>query len=95
MPKPDKWSNAVRPERVPERKKFRLSARRVTSNFYVHFVLIWCIMTHMGQTPENTPLLIAWKALSTLAIIAVMAWYGSTFVAHDHVNVATHLSSSN
>lgn len=52
-------------------------------------------MKVMGQIPENTPLIVVWKALSTLAIVAVMAWYGSTFVAHDRVNVATHLGARN
>lgn len=60
----------------------------MTCNFYVYFALIWSMMS--STESENTPLLIAWKALSTLVLIAVMFWYGSTFVAHDHVNVATH-----
>jgi len=43
-----------------------------------------------GMESENTPLLIAWKALSTVALVAVMTWYGSTFVASHHVDIVAH-----
>jgi hypothetical protein len=42
---------------------------------------------------ENSPLLIVWKALATLAIIVVTAWYGTTFV--DHPRVASHFTAHN
>jgi len=51
-------------------------------------------MDTMPQS-ENTPLLIVWKALSTLAIIAAMTWYGTTFVGHDRVTVAHHQTAHN
>jgi|GEM_PF-2505931 hypothetical protein len=44
----------------------------------------------------NTPLLIAWKALSTLAIVAAVVWYGTTFVGnHDPIRVAHHQTVRN
>jgi hypothetical protein len=48
----------------------------------------------MGQS-EDTPLLVAWKLLSTLVIVAATAWYGTTFVGHDRITVAHHQTASN
>lgn len=60
----------------------------------MYFALICGIMNIMSQS-ENTPLLIVWKALSTLAIVAAMTWYGTTFVGHDHVTLAHHQTARN
>ena len=59
----------------------------------MYFALICGIMGIMSQS-ENTQLIV-WKALSTLAIIAAMTWYGTTFVGHDHVTVAHHQTAHN
>ena len=39
---------------------------------------------------EDTPELIVWKALSTLAIIALTAWYGTTFVGAGAPQTVAH-----